>query len=60
MKPGVCWPPPTLPASVEKVMPAGVSPWNSRLTTMTPLHSGTYATIASKQPQLVMGLFMSE
>ena len=41
MKPGVCWPPPTLPARVEKVMPTGVSSRNSRLTTMTPLHSGT-------------------
>lgn len=55
MNPGVCAPPPTEPASELKVIPTGVSPRNSRLTIMTPLHSGTYATIASKQPQEVIG-----
>jgi hypothetical protein len=55
MNPGVCTPPPTEPASVLKGMPTGVSPRNSRLTTMNPLHSGTYATMASKQPHEVIG-----
>jgi len=60
MKPGAWTPPPTIPASVENFMPEGVMPGNSRLTIMTPLHMGMSAMIAMKQPQLVMGLSMSE
>jgi hypothetical protein len=55
MKPGVWMPPPIWPASVENFIPAGVMPLYSRLTIITPLHSGRRATTASKQPQLVIG-----
>ena len=54
MKLGSCTPP-TMPAKVEKVMPQGVSPWCSLVVIMMPLHSGTMAMIASKQPQEVIG-----
>ena len=60
IKPGVCAPPPTFPARDENVIPTGVSPVYSRFTAIMPLHSGTYAQITSKQPQLVMGLFIME
>ena len=60
MKPGTCWPPPVMFANVENFMPAGVSPVYSRLTIMTPLASGSNATMASKQPQLVIGCSSSE
>ena len=38
--PGVCMPPPAVPARVEKVMPQGVMLGSSRLTIMKPLASG--------------------
>ena len=60
MNPGVCCPPPVMFASVENFMPAGVSPVYSRFTIMTPLQSGSSATMASKHPQLVMGNSSSE
>ena len=60
MKPGACTPPPTMPASVENFMPDGVMPGNSRFTIMTPLHIGMSAMMHMKQPQDVIGSFMSE
>ena len=53
MMPGVCKPPPAMPASVEKVMPAGVMLGSSRLSTMMPLASGITIAMHSKQPQFL-------
>ena len=58
--PGVCAPPPIVPASVENVIPEGVIPLNSRFTTMIPFTSGSMSAIASKQPQQVMGYSITE
>ena len=58
-KPGVWAPPPMVPARVEKDIPQGVSPVNSRFTTMTPFTSGRTTAMHSKQPQQVMGNSMS-
>src|SRR4030042_4299278 len=55
MNPGVCIPPPMDPASVEKVMPSGVMPGCSLLTTMTPCRSGEMPTMHSKHPHDVIG-----
>ncbi len=49
-----------MPASVLKVMPAGVMLVSSRLTTMMPLASGMTMAMHSKQPQAVMGFSMME
>ena len=43
------------PGRVEKVIPEGVIPLNSRFTTMIPFTSGSIRAIASKQPQQVIG-----
>ena len=48
-----------VPARVEKLMPAGVSPLNSRFTTKNPFTSGSITTMHSKQPQQVMGYSMT-
>ena len=45
-----------MPASVEKVMPAGVMLGSSRETTITPLASGMTIMMHSKQPQAVIGV----
>ena len=58
--PGVCMPPPAVPASVEKVMPQGVMLGSSRVTIMTPLASGTMTMMHSKQPHEVIGASMME
>jgi len=42
-----------MPASVLKVMPAGVMLVSSRLTTITPFASGMSMTMHSKQPQFL-------
>ena len=48
-------PPPATDARSPKLIPQGVAPWCSRLTTITPLAIGRTATMHSKQPQLVIG-----
>src|SRR3990172_7931772 len=58
MKPGVCAPPPTVPARVENFIPMGVMPVKPRFTIITPFASGTMAMMHSKQPQEVIGASM--
>ena len=60
IKPGVCTPPPTEPASVENFIPHGVISGCSLGTTITPPVIGRTATIVSKQPHEVIGSLIIE
>ena len=55
MNPGVCCPPPTVPARVENFIPQGVISACSLFTIIIPPVEGSIAAIHSKHPQEVIG-----